>query len=176
VSTTRLRLHVGIIFVGLIRPEKGRKGGGGDAEETPDECDLLPPSGHSWARAGQVQSAGDQRKFQQNSQKYPGIVGFCLSINNDYGLRSILKSLVETDLTNTTSQNKNTCKSRALSGLLVEQAGSDRYLVSELAQASRHRIAEFSQVPPAHTISQIFEMVCGSTHFIAVIIGGGPGE
>ena len=91
-STTRLRLHVGIVFVGLIRPEKGRKGGGGDAEETPDECDLLPPSGHSWARAGQVQSAGDQRKFQQNSQKYPGIVGFCLSINNDYGLCSTLKS------------------------------------------------------------------------------------
>ena len=120
-SITRLRLHVGIVFVGLIRPEKGRKGGGGDAEETPDECDLLPPSGHSWARAGQVESAGDQRKFQQNSQKYPGIVGFCLGINDDYGLCSILKSLVESHLTNATSQNKNTCKIRAFSGMSVGQ-------------------------------------------------------
>lgn len=93
VSTTRLRLHVGIVFVGWIRPEKGRRRGGGDAEETPDECDLLPLSGHSWARAGQVQSAGDQRKFQQNSQKCPGVAGFCLSIDNDYGLCSILKPL-----------------------------------------------------------------------------------
>ena len=152
-STTRLRLHVGIIFVGLIRPEKGRKGGGGDAEETPDECDLLPPSGHSWARAGQVQSAGDQRKFQQNSQKYPGIVGFCLSINNDYGLCSTLKSSVESHLTSTTSQNKNTCKNRVLSGVPVGQAERDRYLVSKLAQASRHRIAEFSQMPPTYIIS-----------------------
>ena len=44
-STTRLRLHVGIILSG----GSGRKrGGGGDAEETPDECDLLPLGGHSW--------------------------------------------------------------------------------------------------------------------------------
>ena len=70
-STTRLRLHVGIVFVGRIRAEKGRRGGGRDAEETPDECDLLPLCGHSWARTGQVQSAGDQRKFKihRNIQK-----------------------------------------------------------------------------------------------------------
>jgi hypothetical protein len=94
VSTTRLRLHVGIVVVGWIRPEKGRRGGGGDAEETPDECDLQPPSGHSWARAGQVQSAGDQRKIRRNSQKYAATIGFCLSVNDGYGVCSTLKPLV----------------------------------------------------------------------------------
>ena len=96
---------------------RGRRGGGGDAEETPDECDLPPLSGHSWARAGQVQLADDQRKIRQNSQKYSAIVGFYLSINNDYGISSITKPLVKSRLTNPTSQNRNTCKNRALSGV-----------------------------------------------------------
>jgi len=113
VSTTRLRLHVGIVFVGWIRPEKGRRGGGGDAEETPDECDLLPLGGHSWARAGQVQSAGDQRKIQRNSLKYPAIVGLSLSINNDYGVFSTLKPLAASRLTNTTSEQKHLQKPSA---------------------------------------------------------------
>ena len=112
-STTRLRLHVGIVFVGRIRSEKGRGGGERDAEETPDECDLLPLGGHSWARAGQVQSAGDQRKFQQNSQRYSAIVGLQLSIISDYGGCSTRNLLVKGPLNNATSQNKNTCKSKS---------------------------------------------------------------
>lgn len=90
VRTTRLRLHVGIVVVGRIRAEEGRGGGERDAEETPNGCDLLPLGGHSWARAGQVQSAGDQRKFKQNSQEYSAIVGFYLGIISDYGVCSIL--------------------------------------------------------------------------------------
>lgn len=112
-STTRLRLHVGIVFVGWIRLGKGRRGGGGDAEETPDECDLPPPSGHSWARAGQVQFAGDQRKIQRNSQKYSAIIGFCLSINSGYGICSMVKPLGKCRLTNHTSEQEHLHKQSA---------------------------------------------------------------
>ena len=100
---------------------RGREERGRDAEETPDECDLLPLCGHSWARAGQVQSAGDQRKFQRNSQKYSGIVNLHFNIISDYGVWSILKSSMKTHITNTISQNKNTCKSQAFSGVLDGQ-------------------------------------------------------
>jgi len=58
----------------------------------------------------------------------------------------------------------------------VEQAESDRHLVSEFAQASWHRVAKLSQVPPTEIISLTLETEYGSTYFIAVIIGGGPGE
>ena len=60
-------------------------------------------------------------------------------------------------LINHTSQNKNTYKSRALSRLSVGQAEGDRYLVGELAQAGRHRVIEFSQMPPIRTVSQALE-------------------
>ena len=123
-----------------------------------------------------MQSAGDQREIQENSQKYSAIVGFCLSIHNDYGVCSILNPRVKSRLTTTPFQNKNTCKSRALSGVSVGQVERDRYLVSELAQAGRDRVFELSQMSPTHGVSQTLELGCGSTYFIAFIIGGGPGE
>lgn len=58
----------------------------------------------------------------------------------------------------------------------VEQAENDRHLVSEFAQAGRHRVAKLSQVPPTEIISLTLETEYGSAYFMAVIIGGGPGE
>lgn len=157
----------------------GRGRGGGEREGTRKKRRMnviFCPSGHSWARAGQVQSTGDQWKIQQNPEKYSAIVGFCLSINNDYGICSTLIPRVQQASHETTSQNRNTCKGRALSTESVGQTEGDRYLVSKLAQPSRHRVIEFSQMSPTHIISQTRETGCGSTYFIAFIIGGGPSE
>ena len=76
---------------------------------------------------------------------------------------------------NEISQNKNTCKGRRfsrVSGRSKRRVIS--YLVSELAQASRHRVFKFTQVFPKNIISCTHGTKCVSTHFMAAIIGGGP--
>lgn len=71
-------------------------------------------------------SAGDQRKLQQNSQKYPAIVGFCLGIINDYGVYSILKPPVENHL-RTRTPTKTACSVDCLSderGVIITWSAS----------------------------------------------------
>jgi len=58
------------------------QGGGGDAEETPDECNLLPPSGHSWAS-----SAVDLVLFPVSYKISPREVVTCSPFALNFGVR-----------------------------------------------------------------------------------------